>query len=274
MNETNTSYGVGHEIGTGAAARTEEHATEYCTRERQRIELANQPTILALRSKIGVLKDTADDIESRIPRATPPCEARSRTKKTTLFWSIAALLSIAGFVFAVIAFEPFRMGWKAWLYCVGIAVVTPFLVDQVLDSWPNPNLIRTVRTAACIAAILSGILLAVIRGDLFKQEIGQDDPVITVNSDDSSTAASPAATTPPPTEENFYDRTLGLLRLAMALLAFAMELGAGLAAHEARRWSSSGEDSETLRKELMAVTGRDDRARSQPVAARKRRRDL
>ena len=58
---------------------------------------------------------------------------------------------------------------------------------------------------------------------------------------------------PPATEENFYDRTLGLLRLAMALLAFAMELGAGLAVHEARRWSSSGEDSEALRNKLKAV---------------------
>ena len=239
MDDTDISYGVGHEIGTGAAVRTEEHATEYCARERQRIELTNQPTILALRGKIGVLKDTADDIESRIPQAAPPGEARSRTRKALFYWSLAALLCIAGFVFAVIAFEPFRLGWKAWLYCVGIAVVTPFLVDQVLDSWPNANLIKMVRTVACIAAILSGILLAVIRGDLFKLEIAHDDPVVTVNSDDpATTPASPAAepTTPsagsstpgappatppapPATEENFYDRTLGLLRLAMALLA-------------------------------------------------------
>lgn len=256
MNETDTSHGVGHEIGTDAATRTEEHAAEYCARERQRIELTNQPAILALRGKIGVLKDMADDIEARIPKAAPPGEARPRKRKALLFWSVAALLSIAGFVFVVIAFEPFRLGWKAWLYCAGIAVVTPFLVDQVLDSWPNVNLVRVLRTVACMAAILSGILLAVIRGDLLTQEITQDNPVVTVNADDpSTTPASPASapTAPPATEENFYDRTLGLLRLAMALLAFTMELGAGLAVHEARRWSSSGEDSETLQNKLKGV---------------------
>ena len=149
MNETDGNCGVGHEIGTEAAVRTEEHAGEYCTRERQRIELTNQPAILALRGKIGVLKDTADDIEARIPKGAPPGEAQSHRRKALLFWSVAALLSIAGFVFVVIAFEPFRLGWKAWVYCAGIAVVTPFLVDQVLDSWPNVNLIRVLRTVAC-----------------------------------------------------------------------------------------------------------------------------
>jgi len=249
MHETNITYGVGREIGSEAAVRTEEHAAEYCGRERQRIELTNQPGILALRAKIGVLNQTADDIEARIPQAAPPGEARSRKRKALCLWTIAAILSIAGFAFAVIAFEPFRFGWKAWLYCVGIAVVTPFLVDQVLDSWPHVNFIRVVRTVACMAAILSGILLAVIRGDLLRQELAQDNPVVIVNSDDPST--TPPAT--PATKENFYQRTQGLLRLVMALLAFTMELGAGLAAHEACRWSSSGEDSEALRNKLAAV---------------------
>ncbi len=273
MDDTNITYGVGHEIGTEAAIRTEEHAAEYCARERQRIELTNQPGILTLRGKIAVLKDTADDIETRIPKAAPPGEVRSRKRKALFYWSLAALLCVAGFVFAVLAFEPFRLGWKAWLYCLGIAVVTPFLVDQVLDSWPNANLIKVVRAAACLAAILSGILLAVIRGDLFTVEVTHDDPVVTVDSDDpATTPASPAATpttpsagsstpgappatppAPPATEEDFYDRTLGLLRLVMALLAFTLEIGAGLAVHEARRWSSTGEDSEALRNKLKAV---------------------
>jgi hypothetical protein len=269
MNDADTTHGVGHEIGTDAAIRTEEHAAEYCARERQRIELTNQPGILALRGKIGVLKETADDIEARIPKAAPPGEVRSRRRKALLFWSLAAILCIAGFVFAVLAFEPFRLGWKAWLYCVGIAVVTPFLVDQVLESWPNPNFVKVVRTAACLAAILSGILLAVIRGDLFTVEMADDNPAVTVESDDPPTtsagtttttgatssppAALPATPAPLAAGEDFYVRTLGLLRLAMALFAFTLELGSGLAVHEARRWSALGEDSETLQKKLTAV---------------------
>jgi len=39
----------------------------------------------------------------------------------------------------------------------------------------------------------------------------------------------------------------------MALLALTMELGAGLAVHEARRWSLTGDDSETLQDKLKTV---------------------
>ena len=55
------------------------------------------------------------------------------------------------------------------------------------------------------------------------------------------------------TQSTFYERTLGLLRLVMALLALAMEVGAGIALYEARRWSGTGEDGNVLRERLFAL---------------------
>ncbi|PYU64741.1 MAG: hypothetical protein DMG49_25820, partial [Acidobacteria bacterium] len=57
------------------------------------------------------------------------------------------------------------------------------------------------------------------------------------------TFAQDSTATPPQPENTFYDRTLVLLRLLMALLALAMEIGAGLALYEARRLGAiSGDD--------------------------------
>ena len=242
MNEF-SQHGVGHEIGTEAAEHGEHHAAEYCTRERQRIELANQPKTLALRAKIATLQESARDLEERIRKAAPPSEERERKRKMLFYWSIAALLTIAAFVFSVIAFDPFRLGWKAWLYCVGIAVVTPFLVEKILDSWASPRLVKILATIACVAAVTSLVLLAVIRGDLLTEQIANATPVVVMNGD----------APPPQAASTFFDRTLGLLRIIMAFLALAIELGAGIALYEARRWSASGEDGVSLRRSLVAL---------------------
>jgi hypothetical protein len=42
----------------------------------------------------------------------------------------------------------------------------------------------------------------------------------------------------------------------MAFLALAIELGAGIALYEARRWSASGEDGISLRRTLASVRDR------------------
>src|ERR1700687_1554246 len=238
-----TEHGVGYEIGTDVAEHGKRHAAEYCAHERERIELANQPTTFALRATIATLQDSARDLEERIRKAAPPSEERERKRKTLYYGSIATLLSIAAFVFSVIAFDPFRLGWKAWLYCLGIAVVTPFLVEKILDSWASPRLVKILATVACVAAVTSLVLLAVIRGDLLTEQITNATPVVVMNGD---APPSPAGST-------FFDRTLGLLRIIMAFLALAIELGAGIALYETRRWSASGEDGVSLRRSLASV---------------------
>src|SRR6266542_1621220 len=220
MNDTHDQHGTGSDIGTETANHVDRHSASYCASERQRIETVNRPAILALRARVGQLRDEERDLEERIYQAPPPGDLRARKRKAIFRYAIAALLTIAAFIFSVLAFDPYQLGWKAWLYCLGIAIVTPFLVDRILERWASPRLVNVLATVAGIAAIVSLILLAEIRGDLLAQQVASTPTAVIENGENSR---------PPATENTFYERTLGLLRLVMAFLAFAIEIGAGIA---------------------------------------------
>jgi hypothetical protein len=137
------------------------------------------------------------------------------------------------------------LGWKGWLYSAGIAVVTPFLVEKLLDGRNMQAIVKGLTGLAAAAALASLMLLAVIRGDLLAQQIHQD--------------AAPAVVVddPPPQpepENTFFDSTVVLLRAALLLMAFTMEVGAGIALREAWRMAPDDtEDWEELRRELVDV---------------------
>ncbi len=245
MSSTQDQYGVGSVFGTEVAGHVERHSGGYCTSERQRIETVNRPAVLALRARVAQLQEQGRDLEHRIYHAPPPGEFRMRRRKAMIRYAIAALLTVAAFIFSVLAFDPYRLGWKGWVYCIGISIVTPFLVDRVLERWASPRLVKVLVTVAGVVAVASLVLLAEIRGDLLAQQVSNTPAAVIQSGDDP---------TPSPAENTFYDRTLGLLRLVMALLAFAIEIGAGIAFHEASQWSSdTGEDALALRRELAAV---------------------
>jgi len=248
MNDRNDQRGIGDDIGMEAAHHVDRHSVNYCASERQRIETVNQPAILALRGRVAQLRDQERDLQQRIYQAPPPGTVRSRKRKAIFRYAIAVLLALAGFYFARLAFDPYQLGWKAWLYCLGIAVVTPFLVDRILDRWKSQRLVDVVATVAGIAAVASLILLAEVRGDLLAEQVKSAPTAIVTNAEDA----------PPPAIDNtFYERTLGRLRLLMALLAFAIEIGAGIALHEAGQLiTPTGEDAAALRRELAAVQER------------------
>jgi len=62
-----------------------------------------------------------------------------------------------------------------WLYCGGIAIVTPYLVDKLLEVRGMEKVIIWLTTFAAIAAVAGLMLLAVIRGNLLAQEIHQNE---------------------------------------------------------------------------------------------------
>lgn len=64
-------------------------------------------------------------------------------------------------------------------------------------------------------------------------------------------------TAPQPQSHNsFYESTNSLLRWLMVLLSFAMDLGAGIAAHRALQLSEAlGENSAQLARDLAVVMG-------------------
>lgn len=219
LNAENVGQTLGFEGVGSVVAKVE----EYCAYEERRITLANEPKILSLRAEIAILQDEERTLEGRIKNTQPPSDVRNRCRKAVYYWTVAVLLAIAAFVFSLLAFDPYRLGWKSYLYCLGIAIVMPFLIE-----------------------VLSLIFLAIIRGDLLAHEVNTSNQVMVT--DDSDTAP------PPDPQHDFYGETVALLRLAMALLAVAMELGGGLALHRAwRTTENSGEDWKALRGELRTV---------------------
>src|SRR5207244_161347 len=124
----------------------------------------------------------------------------------------------------------------------------PFLFEKLLELWSSQRLFRALTTGACTAAIVSLVLLAVIRGNVLSQQFETGKTAVLLDDTRPEAPAQPA---------NFYKQTLVLLRVVMALLAIALEVGAGLALFEARRLTStSGEDPQKLTQELREVQRR------------------
>jgi hypothetical protein len=238
----------GENLGIDAANRVHELAEEYSKCERQRIELVNQPRAHGLVVEMSIDAALVTGLEERLRLAEPPGDRRARRRKALYYWGVASLLTVASFFFSVIAFDPFRLAWKGWLYCLGVAIVTPFCFDQFLEAWESHRLTKAITTLAAISALTSLLFLAVIRGSVLGQQIQVVAPAVEIDNDTASQ---------PPAQDTFYAETVGLLRFTMGLLAIAMELGAGLALHRARRLGpGSGEDYDLLSAQLRQAQQR------------------
>jgi len=247
MNPELNPLEIGQQLGLDGVDGVVAKVEEYCAHEERRITLVNEPRMVALRAEFHLLLEEERAIQERLCHAPPPGDMVSRKRKAAYYWMVTVSLTIAAFVFSLLAFDPYRLGWKSYLYCFGIAIVTPFLVEEVIERWSCEGLVKSIATVACIAALISLISLAVIRGDLLTEQVSTTQ---SVEIDDSGTV-------PPVQENTFYERTLTLLRLSMALLAIAIELGAGLALHRAWRFSANnGEDANALWTEMQTVRHR------------------
>jgi len=239
---------VGRHVGGEAADHIARRAEDYCEYERQRIELANEARINALHVEGARLTKCVCQLEERLRLAPPPGGSRGQKNKARFQWAVGIILCVAAFFFALIAFAPYQLGWTAYLYCLGISLVTPFAVEEFLEAWKSEKLFKGIVTAVLVAALAGGALLASIRGDLLSQQVAQTAPAVTIDGTD------PAAPQP---QNSFYDSTRGSLRILMMLLALAIDLGAGVAIHRAHLLgSASGEDREELSRELTEVQSR------------------
>jgi hypothetical protein len=238
-------FEIGRQLGHEGVDHVIGFVERYCECERQRIELVNQARIIALRAEIALFMERERDLKEALRHAPPLGDLRSRRRKALYHWGVVLVLTVAAFFFSLLAFDPYRLGWKSYLYCFGVAIVTPYCVEKFLVSWDKERLIKALATVAFVAAISSLVLLALVRGDVLAQQIKDAVPVVTFG-DDNLAAAQP--------QDSFYEETLLLLRLVMALLALAMELGSGLALHDAHRLGAeSGIDPNRISAELAAV---------------------
>jgi hypothetical protein len=245
MQKGENAQEIGRQLGVEGVEQTVGTAERFSDYERQRIELTNRAPIIALQANIALLRERELELKERQLHAFPPGDLRVRRRKALYYWAVTVVLTVAGFFFSLLAFDPYRLGWKSGLYCIGIAIVTPFCTEKFLEILGQVKLVKALATVAFVASISSLVILAVIRGDVLSQQMKDTSQVIVSDGDQPATV-EPATT--------FYDTTLLLLRIVMALLALGMELAAGLALHDARRLGQeSGEDSQALTAELREV---------------------
>jgi hypothetical protein len=238
---------IGGQLGTQGVGSMVNKAEAFCAYRQQDIALTNQPRIVELRAEAALLLDEERDIVARLNLAPPPGDLRSRRRKAFYYWSITAFLTFAGFVFSLYTLEPFQLGLKAYLYCLGVAIIAPFAADQAIEQL-NAKLVTASAAVVCsLAALTSLIFLAAIRGDLLAETLRNSSPVVIIDD---------APQEPQQSENKFYEKTTPELQLVMILLALAMELGAGLGLHEARRYGAGNdfaEDWDQLRARLKEV---------------------
>lgn len=235
-----------HDLGVGAVDNVVTNAERVCAYESERIALTNESVIVGLQAQYQLLREEERHLEERLRSAPPAGDLRRLRLRAFYYWLLTALLIAAGFAFAVLSFAPFRLGWKSWLYCGGIAALTPFLVEKLLEGPRMERLIKALTAAAAVAALAGLMLLAVIRGNLLSEEFRENSAPAVVLDD-----ASPQAPAP---QNDFYQSTTTLLKVTLLLFAFAMELGAGLTLHGA--WRTVPDDSEDwkkLRTDLVLV---------------------
>jgi hypothetical protein len=238
---------IGSRLGSEAAEHIAQRVEDYCECERQRIELSNQARINALHVEGSRLIKLEHQIEDRLRHAPPAGDSRGRKRKAYFYWFTGIVLAIAAFFFSLIAFAPYRLGWFGDLYCLGVALVTPFAIEVFLDTWKSEKLFKTIVTVVFLAALAGGALLAAIRGDLFSQQVQERAPVIVMEGEAYPTSP----------QNSFFDSTSGSLRILMLLLALAIDFGAGVAIHQAFfLGTSSGEDFEKLSRELASIRER------------------
>jgi hypothetical protein len=248
MNYEKEILNVGSQLGNEAAEHIAQRADEYCECERQRIELSNEAQINVLHLEGARLTKRERQVEERIRYTAHPGDIQSKKRKAFFYWSTGLLLTVAAFFFSLIAFGPFRLRWYGVLYCLGIAIATPFAIEVFLDAWKSEKLVKAVVTVVFLAAIAGGGLLAAIRGDLLAQQVHESAPAVVIDGE---------STVSPQPQTSFYDSTRGSLRILMLLLALAIDLGAGVAIHRALLLgASSDKDSEKLAKELADIQAR------------------
>jgi len=234
---------IAHQLGAGGVDNLVANAERICDYQQKHIEISNQGTILALEADYHYLAEEERRIQGLLLSAPPSGDLRRLHRRAIYCWLLTALLTLSGLAFTLLTLAPFRLGWMSWPFAVGIAGLTPFLVEKLLEH--SEILVKALNAVATVAAVAGLMLLAEVRGNLLEEQYRQSqDQAVVI---DDSLPAQDSGTL-------FYERSNRLLQFAMLFLAFSMEVGAGLALRDA--WRSAPNDSEdwsALRQELAAI---------------------
>ncbi|PYU64742.1 MAG: hypothetical protein DMG49_25825, partial [Acidobacteria bacterium] len=105
----------GEELGRKALAEVLSKAHSYCECEKERIALTNDARITAIRAELALLQGEEKKLAERLHKALPPGDITERRRKAIYYWTVTVFLTVAGFFFSLLAFDPYRLGWKSYL---------------------------------------------------------------------------------------------------------------------------------------------------------------
>ena len=249
-NDTMNPSEIGQQLAREGFDAVSEKLDAYSGHKQREIELTNRPSLLALEAEGQLLLKEKPELEAQL-RNLPPVHLDYMTRrwKTIYYGTTALVLWATGSLSTWIALQPYSLGPAAIAIAVGLAVASPFLVDLALDHWNLEKVFKYLATGAAIAALVSLMCFAVIRGLLLGQQLENDSSTAVVI-DDNQSAASPVP------ENHFYRDSTPYLVFAMLMAAFAIETGAGLALHEAWRMRASGCDREAIQNRLAEIHSR------------------
>jgi hypothetical protein len=239
---------VAEQVGGQGVDKLVTDAERICNYEARGITLENESAIVRLQAEGAIQLSEERRIADLLRLAPPSGDRRRLFWRRLYYWAVVVILAVTGFFSTVLSFAPFQLGWMSWLISGGMAVLTPFLVDRLLEKPGMERILKVLTGVAATASLASLMLLALIRGDLLAQQIRESE---------ASAAVIDGAEAQPASPDTFYDRATVLLCAALFLMAFATETGGGLVLHEA--WRSTPDDSEDwahLRRELNGVRWR------------------
>src|SRR6185437_13350943 len=195
---------IGRQLGEDGVNGVVAKVEQYCTHAVRHIELENRAPMFMLRAEYAQLAKQAEALEEQLRSAPPPGDMRHHRRKKIFAWVIAGLLTITGFFLAVLTFTPFQLGWQSYPFCIGIAIVVPFLMEELFEGGRLDALIKPLTVVAVVAGIASLMLMADVRGNLLKREV-ETPPAVVIDD------AQPEQPAP---HEDFYRNSTDLLTLA------------------------------------------------------------
>lgn len=229
---TERTESLGYQVGSEAINHAIQYGEKVLDEEKRRIEAQNEPEILAGRAELCLLQKSEKELALIAGFGGPRGSSRTRRRNCFYHGAVALVLIVAGFFFLVLSFTPYRLGCTAYLYCLGIALITPFAMEKFLEYCGGLTLFRVLACAAVLTSLTAGLVLAAVRGNILIRQLSAGEPTVVL--DDGPPTAQSAG--------DFITETGPLLQLALCLLAAALELSAGIALYEARRLSSEPEE--------------------------------
>jgi hypothetical protein len=217
-------------------------ARNFSAAERERVGAANEPQVAVLRENYAVVRQRYERQRREAEALADACRQGGGFLSQAGYFLVAAVLTLAGFGFALVTMRPFNFGLAGDLFCVGLAILLPYAVDCLLEHFRSVWWRRLLVATTFVTAVVALVSLAEVRGDVMAHYLNAGAAVVIGSGGEGE----------PPPGGGDEQHVFLLLRRAMIFAALAFELAAGLAFfafREARRNNDQGRR-DRLEKEI------------------------